>query len=147
MDVRALLSNRWVWLAGAAAAGVGLVVFIARRRGSSQTNTSDGGETAGYGAGGVGYFDSVATDVATQLGQYQTGWQSMFDEFTAGVNERLGDLPTSGETGGRTSDPAQLPPGFPTDADTRTRTPGINEKAPGVPWLPNGPVVTAARSR
>jgi hypothetical protein len=93
-----LIRNRWVWVAAGGGALVGLVVLI-RRRGQSGGASSPAPEEApGYGPSGLGYFDSSATDFAEILGQYQAGFQRMFDEFTQEVNRRLADIPAAPET-------------------------------------------------
>lgn len=101
MDWRGLLRNRWVWLAGAGAAAVGGVAFLARRRSAGASggsgDSSGAGETVGYTAGGVGTFDSTATDVAAQLGQYSASLDRQFNEFRTDINEALAKLPTSTE--------------------------------------------------
>lgn len=97
MDWRAVLRNRWTWLAAGAGVLAGGVVYVVRRGRGGQTGTGTPTvATQGYGPAGSGYFDSIATDVAEQLGQREAAWQQMFTDFTGDVTEQLAALGNEG---------------------------------------------------
>ena len=94
---RELLHNRWVWLGGAGAAGLGAITWW-RRRGTGGTGGALGaasGSPAYTAAGAVGGFDSTGTDVAHWLGDYSKNLDQQFNEFKGSVEEKLATIPAA----------------------------------------------------
>lgn len=145
MDWRSLLRNRWVWLAGAGAAGLGVVAYL-RNRGKPAGAADAGSDNPAYASGAVGSFDSYGTDVASWLGHYSEALDRQFAEFKTDVLGQLAQLPNEGPIG--------LPSQGPYGGRSVPRRPGegpayegpyggINPRLPGggrryTPRLPTG---------
>lgn len=101
MDWRALLHNRWVWIGGAAAGGLGLAMYVKGRKGpgTGASATVGAPATPAYAGGSVGGFDSTGTDVAAWLGNYSGNLQNQLDQYHQQLTDSLSALqnvPTSG---------------------------------------------------
>lgn len=90
MDWRALLHDRRVWLAGAvAAAGLGAVTFLRRRKAGAGYDTAS---PQGTGSGSIGApagFDSTGTDIAATLGQFGASFDRQFAEYGKTLTDSL----------------------------------------------------------
>lgn len=92
MDWQGLLHNRWVWIGGAAAGGVGLAVYLHGRKGSPAGASAGAQATPAYASGSVGGFDSTGTDVAAWLGNYSGNLQNQLDAYQQQLTDSLAAL-------------------------------------------------------
>jgi hypothetical protein len=101
VDWQGLLHNRWVWIGGAGAAGLGALAYVRRKKaggaGGGAAATVGAQATPAY-AGGVGGFDSTGTDVAAWLGNYSGNLQHQLDAYQQQLTDTLAGMPT-GATG------------------------------------------------
>lgn len=123
MDWRALLHDRRVWLAGAvAAAGLGAVTFLRRRKTGAGYDTASPQGTA---AGSIGYpagVDTTGTDVASWLGNYSGSLQRQLDEYGKTLTDSLSAI---GQTTRPPGTPNPTGPGQP-GTGTRTAPPRVS---------------------
>lgn len=91
-----LVHNKPALIGLAGAGGLGLVVFLRRRKsdagaGSQVANS----ETGNAGSGGVATFDSTGSDVAAFLGDYSTRLDSQLNGYINDLKATIPQLPAS----------------------------------------------------
>lgn len=118
MNLQSLTKNKTVLYGGVAViAGAGLFVIM-KARGSSASSVgaaTSSGDTATPGATVAGGFpDTSGTDIASWLGNYETGLNNQIGDLQSQLGDiqtALGNLqPTSGTGTGGTTPPIVTPP-------------------------------------
>ncbi len=118
MNLQGLAHNKTVLYAGGAVvAGAGIFVVMKLRgsSASSSTGATSSGDTATPGATVAGGFpDTSGTDIASWLGQYESGLNSQIGDLQSQLGDiqtALGNLqPTNGSGTGGTTPPIVTPP-------------------------------------
>jgi LysM repeat protein len=82
MDVQEILKNKTVWVVGGVGGVAGLVILM-KNKGSGTGSASAAGQGIQTGSTGTGVYDSTSSDVANQLGQYQTGLQTALGQYSS----------------------------------------------------------------
>jgi len=114
VDWQGLLHNRWVWIGGAAAGGVGLAVYLRRKNAAGGASSTAGAQASPAYSGGVGGFDSTGTDVAAWLGNYSGNLQNQLNQYQQQLTDSLAALgtvaPATTGTGGTATPTAVATP-------------------------------------
>src|SRR3954463_8384431 len=89
-DMAKLLKDKRLWVGGAVAAAIGLVVFVKRGAGASTMDAVTGGTASGPGGTYVqGAGDTTGTDIAGYLGNYQQSLSDMLAGWGGSLNDTL----------------------------------------------------------
>jgi hypothetical protein len=86
VEAQELLKDKRVW-AVAGVGGVAGLVILMKGKSAGGTNTSAAGQ--GVQTPQVAGYDSTSSDVANQLGQYQTGLQTLLGQYGASQQAQL----------------------------------------------------------
>ncbi|HET6215350.1 MAG TPA: hypothetical protein VFE14_20965 [Micromonosporaceae bacterium] len=107
MNWRELLRDRRLLWGVAAAGGLGLVVFLRRRGGTTASSALGDAKAPGAtgSSGGIATFDSTGTDVASWLGNYSGALQQQLDDYGKTLTDSLAAI------GQSTTAPGAQPPG------------------------------------
>lgn len=81
-DVQELLKDKRVWAVAGVGGVAGLVILMKGKSAGSGSTASAAGQGIQT-AGSTGTYDSTSSDVANQLGQYQTGLQTALGQQSA----------------------------------------------------------------
>jgi LysM repeat protein len=88
--VKEIVKDKRVWAVAGVGGVAGLVILM---KGKSSGSGSTASDAAGYGVqtgGSVGgSYDSTSSDVANQLGQYQTGLQTALGQYSQAQQDQL----------------------------------------------------------
>jgi len=110
VDWQGLLHNRWVWIGGAAAGGLGLAVYLRRKNAAGGASQGAGAQASpAYSAGSVGGFDSTGTDVAAWLGNYSGNLQTQLNQYQQQLTDSLAALQNAPTTPAGTGTPTAGP--------------------------------------
>jgi hypothetical protein len=102
-----LVHNKPAMIGVAAAGGVGLFVWIRRRKSDGNNAAGSAGSTGASTAAGVGSFDTSATDLAGYLSDFSSGLNTQLQDWLKQANHTL--IPPPESTPSPSSGPAITP--------------------------------------
>jgi LysM repeat protein len=83
MNMQEILKDKRVWAVAGVGGIAGLVILFKNKGAGTTDSTSAAGQGIQTGTTGTGTYDSTSSDVANQLGQYQTGLQTALGQYSA----------------------------------------------------------------
>jgi len=87
-SLKGLMKDKRAWAVVGVGGVAGLVVLM-KRGGSGSTSAESAAGSGIQNDGSGAFYDSTSSDVANQLGQYQTGLQTALGQYSASQQEQL----------------------------------------------------------
>lgn len=131
MDWRQLLRDRRLQIGVAAAAAVGLVVFLKRRNAGGGSDVTGNAAVAGGGVGNPAGLNTTGTDLSAVWGNMSADLQGQLNDFAGQINDALKNIPGSSPT----PSPVPLPKPVPKPTPGTRTIPELNPRyRPGTGW-------------